>query len=803
MQHSQLLKKIHQIVVSSDSGVVTGFVVIVVLMLVVSILGIMRMHALKYELDSIVENHYQKGRLISTMRVVARERSLGLHKMINLDDVFERDDEWVRFNDYGVLFATARMELIALSLTAVEAELLVTQGYYTGLAVPLQDKVIELAQADRNEQAETLLVDEAIPMQNKVLAQLDILSTAQQQAASAATSEITQQYNATRQTMIVLTVLFVAISIMVAVLTIYRLRRDRRSIYSEKEKAQVALHSIGDAVITTDAEGRIETINGMADRLIGCKEAEVRGKLIKNVLTLLHDSTYEPAENLVTRALRDKVVVNSSADLVLKLQSGKEYAIEATAAPIRDNIGNVFGGVLVFRDVTEMRALSRELGYQAKHDVLTSLYNRREFEEKLATHLEMTRRGESRHVLCYIDLDNFKVVNDTCGHAAGDALLKRLSKLLKAGMRRGDVLARLGGDEFGIIFVDSELDDANQIASKIRETIKSFRFYWEGDVFEIGASIGLVEIGKDVRTIYDLLRAADFACYAAKDIGRNQIQVYSPNDLTMARRQGEMEWVQRINHAFEQGLFCLYCQEIVSLTSANKSKYEFLIRMRNENGGVVPPTVFLPAAERYQQISIIDRWVIKHAFSVIASLPLKQLQNIDCFNINLSGQSVSDPELLEYIVESFEGAGLAPEYVCFEITETAAIANFGRARKLITALKAMGCRFALDDFGSGLSSFGYLRSLPVTYVKIDGTFVRDMDSDEADLAMVTSINQVAHALGIKTVAEYVESQVVYDLATDMGIDFAQGAHIAKPEEVDIDRLGASCLLPLRATTGYN
>jgi diguanylate cyclase (GGDEF)-like protein/PAS domain S-box-containing protein len=800
LYRSRSIKNFQQLLLSSDSGVVAGFVLIVALMLVVSILGIMRMHSLKYELDTIIENHFQKGQLITSMRVAARERTLGLHKMINLGDPFDRDDEWMRFNANASVFAAARMELIALPLAADEAELLVEQGRYTGLTVPIQDEVVDLAQADKYQQAESLLIEKAIPMQNKVLAQLDMLSSTQQRATSVATARIKQQYNTTRQTMIVLTVLFVAISMIVAVLTVHRLRRDRRSIYSEKEKAQVTLHSIGDAVVTTDAQGRIETINGMADRLIGRKEAEVKGHLIKDVFTLLHDSTYKPAESLIMKALHDKAVINGSADLLLKSQSGKEYAIEATAAPIRDDDGNVFGGVLVFRDVTEMRALSRELGYQAKHDALTSLYNRREFEKRLATHLDMVRRDEAKHVLCYIDLDNFKIVNDTCGHAAGDALLKRLSKLLKTNIHKSDVLARLGGDEFGIIVVDSRMDDAKQTADKIRNAIKGFRFYWEGDVFEIGASIGLVEIGKEVRTIYDLLRAADFACYAAKEMGRNQIQIYSPDDLTMVRRKGEMEWVQRINYALEQGLFCLYCQEIVPLASASRSKYEFLLRMKTANGDVVPPSVFLPAAERYQQISVIDRWVIKYAFEVIASLTLEQLHNIDCFNINLSGQSVSDPELLDYIIESFEDTGVSPEHVCFEITETAAIANLTSARYLITALKDMGCRFALDDFGSGLSSFGYLRSLPVTFVKIDGAFVRDMDSDEADLAMVKSINQVAHALGIKTVAEYVESQEVYDLVTAIGIDFAQGVHIAKPVEVSPGRLGLSCLLPLRGAS---
>lgn len=775
---------------SPGKSVVTGFVAIVTLMLVVSVLGMIHMRSLKHELDSIVENHFEKGRLIGAMRVAARERTLSLYRIIHLEDPFERDDEWIRFNARAAMFTGARTELMLLPLSDEEKTVLEFQGRFTSVAVPLQNRVVDLALADRYEAAEMALEKEAIPAQNQVLGQLDLLSEIQLRSANAAVGEMGAQYRTTRITMITLILIFLLISISVAAYIDRRLREDRRSLHGEKEKAQVTLRSIGDAVITTDADGNIETLNNIAERLAGCSEEELRGSSIDEALPFLHDSTRLPSECLVSRALSENTIVTSSSSLVLSSRSGIEYAIEATASPIRDDVNTIFGAVLVFRDVTEVRAMSRELAYQARHDVLTNLFNRREFEERLTEYFGMAKKGKTGHVLCYLDLDNFKVVNDTCGHAAGDALLKRLAKLLRRNLRREDILARLGGDEFGVIIVDSGIDDARQVATKLHNVIKDFHFYWEGNIFEIGASIGLVEIGMDARSIYDLLRAADFACYAAKDMGRNQIQVYSPDDLVMARRQGELEWVQHINHALEQDRLVLYCQDITPLDAPGKVKYEFLVRMRGVDGGIVEPSSFLPAAEHYNLIVSIDRWVIDHGFRIVCALEPQQLKEIDCFNINLSGQSVGDPAILDYIVKRFELYEVAPEKICFEITETAAIANLGSARNMMTILKAMGCRFALDDFGSGLSSFGYLRSLPIDLVKIDGAFVRNMVSDETDLAMVISINQVAHAIGIKTVAEYVENREILLRAKEVGIDYGQGIHIAKPREAIADELGA-------------
>ncbi len=553
------------------------------------------------------------------------------------------------------------------------------------------------------------------------------------------------------------------------------------------------------------AHGIVETLNNVALQMLGKSEQELVGQHIESVFTVMHDISYKPAHNPVSMALSNTAVVCSPSDVILRTSENNDYAIEATASPILAEDKNILGAVLVFRDVTEMRVMSHELGYQARHDQLTGLYNRREFEERLGTYLESTHATGAVHSLCYIDLDNFKVVNDTCGHAAGDELLGQLGSILKKNVRRTDTVARLGGDEFGIIAVDSTSAEAQLVADTIRNQIKAYRFHWDGNVFEIGASIGVVEFSREISSIYDLLRAADFSCYTAKDLGKNQVQVYSAEDSHMARRQGEMDWVQRITMALEQDRFCLYLQPIVSMQNDKSGeKYEVLVRMLNDDGDIVLPSDFLPAAERYNLVSEIDHWVIAESFVFLSSLSAEQMENIDCININLSGPSISNSALLDYIIDMSGNKNVPLHKVCFEITETAAIANLGNARHLITELNRKGCRFALDDFGAGLSSFGYLRSLPVEYVKIDGVFVRDIAVDGADLAMVKSIHQMAHTMGVYTVAEWIESSEVFDMCREIGIDYGQGTVIAAPYPANLDSIGTGkFLVPKKSGASLN
>jgi diguanylate cyclase (GGDEF)-like protein len=424
-----------------------------------------------------------------------------------------------------------------------------------------------------------------------------------------------------------------------------------------------------------------------------------------------------------------------------------------------------------------MWELAQQLSYQASHDALTGLINRREFDRQLEQALHDSQNTGREHTLCYMDLDQFKVVNDTCGHIAGDRLLKQLSQVLIADIRNNDVFARLGGDEFGLLLEGCGLEKAEQVVEKIRQQVKDFRFSWEDKTFELGVSIGMVPITKDSPSVTELLSESDAACYVAKELGRNRVHRYRHGDTDLVKHKNEMQWVHRIQNALEQGRFVTHFQEIVSTQSGQCRCSEILVRMLDEDGELVLPGAFIPAAERYHLMSNIDRWVIHDVFS-----RLSQLSNTDemMFAINLSGQSIGDETLLKYVLENIKQYDIDPARICFEITETAAVANLDSARQFIGHLHDMGVKFALDDFGSGLSSFAYLKNLNVDYLKIDGSFVRDIALDPVDFAMVASINKIGHLMGIETIAEFVEDEDILECLRDIGVDFAQGYYIHRP-----------------------
>lgn len=436
--------------------------------------------------------------------------------------------------------------------------------------------------------------------------------------------------------------------------------------------------------------------------------------------------------------------------------------------------------LLVCEDVTEARNLSERIAYQASHDVLTGLANRSEFDRYVKEAIKLVHANNSEHVLCYLDLDQFKVINDTCGHLAGDELLRQLGDVLKKQIRQQDFIARLGGDEFGVLMYYCSLDEAFTLCEELRDGIRDFRFFWEDKSFSIGVSIGLSVINKSSRSAVNLFKEADSACYAAKDKGRNRIHVYSPDDEELALRQGEMQWVEKIQRGLENHNFCLYGQPIVSLSEQEQGlHFETLIRYRDNTGHITQPVAFLPAAERYGLAPAVDRWVIRSLFEFIATTP-QFVEKLSLCSVNLSGLSLCDETMLAYIFEQFELWQVPTHKICFEITETAAIANLSHAIKFIHSLKEHGCLFSLDDFGSGLSSFAYLKNLPVDYLKIDGYFVKDILEDKVDLAMVKSINEVGHVMGKKTVAEFVENEQIFNLLKELGVDYAQGYGIGKP-----------------------
>lgn len=431
----------------------------------------------------------------------------------------------------------------------------------------------------------------------------------------------------------------------------------------------------------------------------------------------------------------------------------------------------------------EHRKAEATIRHMAFHDPLTGLFNRHHFEQRLSEALLDIREDRTGHALLYLDLDQFKVVNDTCGHVAGDELLKQLSMVLQSQMRESDVLARLGGDEFGVLLEYCPRERAEQIAIKLLQAINNFRFSWGGKAFSVGGSIGLAPITTPNSSVSDLLRCADLACYAAKDLGRNRVHVYTADDLDLLRRQGEMQWVSRISAALEEDRFILYRQNIFPLNSGHgtPSCCEMLIRMHDETGNLVLPGAFLPAAERYNLAPAIDRWVVRNLLESVARARKLGIPTPDSIFVNISGTTLNDNGFFGFVHEQLGQTGLPASSLCFEITETAAIANLARAVDFIESFRREGCRFALDDFGAGLSSFSYLKAIPVDYLKIDGNFVKNILDSAMDCAIVEAINQIGHVVGLKTVAEFVENDRLNQRLRKMGVDYAQGFGLHRPE----------------------
>ena len=556
------------------------------------------------------------------------------------------------------------------------------------------------------------------------------------------------------------------------------------ALFREKESAQITLQSIGDGVATTDAEGVVQYLNPVAEGLTGWKVDDAVGLTIDEIFRGFHEETCEPVENPVIVAMRRNRSIKSVRPTLLIRRDGNELYIESTASPIRDPIGNVTGGVLVFHDVTESRELNRRLSYAASHDVLTELVNRREFESRLERALKSAKARETSYAVLYVDLDQFKIVNDACGHGAGDQLLKQLGALLKSKIRWRDTLARLGGDEFGVLLESCTMDEALRTAENLRQVISDFKFTWDERSFRLGASIGVVPITTGTDDVAALLTAADSACAAAKDAGRNRVYSYQENDIDLMKRRKEMQWAARISNALEENRFELFRQTIQPLQPGldTGAHYELLLRMRDENGMIVSPELFIVAAERYGLTPSIDRWVISQALRWLVS-EADERARLSLCSINLSGQSLTDEKFLPFVVEQFQRSGIDGRLICFEITETAAIASYSQANRFIHALKEIGCRFALDDFGTGLSSFGYLKHFPVDFLKIDGSFVKEILHDPIDREMVRSINEIGHLTGKQTIAEFAENAEIITMLRGIGVDYAQGYGVSEPKRL--------------------
>ncbi|MBH3406300.1 EAL domain-containing protein [Pseudomonas glycinae] len=559
----------------------------------------------------------------------------------------------------------------------------------------------------------------------------------------------------------------------------------------EKDRAHVTLHSIGDGVITTDVSGAIDYMNPAAEALTHWKAEQASGLPLAALFNLLDDNAQTEGLTLIEHILSGQLTGGSEHSKLIQRLDGSTVSVTLVGAPIR-NAGKVSGAVLVLHDMTQERQYIANLSWQATHDALTGLANRREFEYRLEQALHNLTRQAGRHALMFLDLDQFKLVNDTCGHAAGDELLRHICALLQSGLREGDTLARLGGDEFGILLENCAPEAAEKIAESLRQTVQNLHFVWKGRPFLTTVSIGLVHVAQNPTTLEASLRAADMACYMAKEKGRNRVQVYHADDSELSLRFGEMAWVQRLHMALEENRFCLYAQEIAPLGSVaggTRGHIEILLRLHDEAGRMILPDSFIPAAERYGLMTSLDRWVVQNVFKVIAQCINDKCEGpLAMCAINLSGITIGDDAFLHFLREQFDNYGIPPEMICFEITETSAIANLGSAIRFINELKGLGCYFSLDDFCAGMSSFAYLKHLPVDFLKIDGSFVKDMLDDPINRAMVEVINHIGHVMGKQTIAEFVETAQIEQALLEIGVDYAQGYVVERPQLFTCDSL---------------
>ncbi len=562
------------------------------------------------------------------------------------------------------------------------------------------------------------------------------------------------------------------------------LAESRADLQLQRDRAATTLSSIHDGVISTDCEGRIEYINPAGERITGWNRGDCKGRYLVEVFQTRDEMGNRPERNIVELCLDKLKVIRETSYFILTNRRGEELYIEKVATPLLKREGACLGSVLVFRDITAKRAMNERLLYQAAHDSLTNLLNRAEFERRLQSLMESGRKEHAEHALLYIDLDRFKVVNDFCGHTAGDQLLQQLAKQMQLQIRGDDILGRLGGDEFGLLLKHCPLGPAYMIAEKIRRRIQDYRFQWEDKGYTVGASIGLVDLHQ-VPESDNPLHLGDSACYIAKYEGRNRVHIYQPEDQRLARYKGEVHWATEIAAALDQDRFILYAQEVRPLGStegraaSSDSYYEILLRMQSRGGELIAPGMFLQAAERYGLIGQIDKWVVNHFFHWLTE-QCEQIRKYTRFSINLSGHSLGDTKMLLYLLDRFEYYSVPYKQICFEVTETAAVLNLNRAIDFITEMRDKGCSFALDDFGVGMSSFNYLKNMPIDILKIDGSFVRNIVDQPLDCTFVQSINEIGHAMQLKTVAEFVENEKTLKKLVEIGVDFIQGYGISKP-----------------------
>lgn len=557
---------------------------------------------------------------------------------------------------------------------------------------------------------------------------------------------------------------------------------------SGRPRAMVTLDAMGESVITVDADGRIDYINHSAETLLGQRFDQVIGKSFPEVASLVDEGDRRSLGDPVRKALATGGRVSMGRRAVLvPANAGMEHSVEISVTPLRFDGKEIVGLVLVLHDTSELRGLTRQMTYQASHDALTGLVNRRDFERRLQEAVDSAQTGDIGHALCYLDLDRFKVVNDTCGHTAGDNMLREVASLIKEAVRDSDTAGRIGGDEFALLLVGCPLEKARQIADNVVRSISEYRFVWKDKIFSIGVSIGLVEIGHEGGAIEDIMNSADSACYVAKKQGGLHVHVYSAREEASARHSGEIHWLQKLQGALRDNKFELYYQPIVHARAdgVRGPALEVFVRLASENGQPGPSTTeFIRAAERYRLMPHVDRWVVQAVLAALGRGGMK-LPPGRSVAINIAGQTLGDSGFLEFVVDCFDHTGASPSDICFEVTESSVVANLDHAQRFIAVLHGMGCEFALDDFGSGLSSFSTLKTLPMDYLKIDGSFINNLAGDTVNHAVVAAMIELSRSLHFRVVAEQVEDQLSLDTVTDMGIDFVQGFIVGRPQPLSM------------------
>ena len=574
-----------------------------------------------------------------------------------------------------------------------------------------------------------------------------------------------------------------------AILTVGQNISYRKSIEAalgrSKRQAQFTLESIGEGVITSDTEGLIDYMNAAAEKLTGTPRDEASGRRLGDIVNLVDEGDRRDLGDPIMRSLTDRRRISMGSRALMIANGGDvELSIEMTASPIKGPDGSIGGVVVIMHDVTEIRGLAQQMSYQAAHDPLTGLINRREFERRVEASLHAVRDGDASHVLCYLDLDRFKAVNDTCGHMAGDNLLREISALIKDQVRESDFCARLGGDEFGLLLIGCPLEKARQIADDVIRAVRDYRFVWQDKIFTIGVSIGLVEIGKESGSIKDILSAADSACYVAKQRGRGQAHVYSARDEVSARQRGEIHWLGLLQSALKDDQFEIFSQPIISVSghAIDGPSVEVLLRLQDEQGQIVMPKHFIKAAERYQLMPNVDRWMVQATLAAVGQGAIRLPEGRSC-SINLSGQTLGEATFLEFVVECLDHSQVDPGQVCFEIAEAAVMSDLEHARRFVGVLHGMGCEFGLDDFGAGIGSFASLQDLSIDFLKIDGSYTRDLVPDSLNHQVVSAITRLAKTVGFKVIAEQVEEQADFDALRDIGVDFVQGYYVQRPAKL--------------------